>query len=251
VQNVRVAFSKTVVHLCPAFGKETSQKLLVPLIQQLSKDEHHQVRNNVISELEALSDALGPSGLVTGLLPSLIELSKDPKWRVRMAVVDKSSLLAKHLGVKNFEKKMQNIIIVSLSDHVFAIREKACTQIGFIVEEFGGKWAAEKFFPSCFQIYDKTTNYLHRMTCLLLISNVAPVCSGEVIEKHLLPLVASSCADDVANVRIHAARTLNEIIPRVDKTLIKSKIQPALLKLAKDTDEDVAYFAAKALEKCE
>ena len=42
-------------------------------------------------------------------------------------------------------------------------------QIGGLVKLFGGKWAAEKFFPAAFAIYDKNTNYLHRMTCLLII----------------------------------------------------------------------------------
>jgi len=122
------------------------------------------------------------------LLPPVLELAKDPKWRVRQNIIGKSALLARHLGVKVFEKKFQSVIISALSDHVYSIREKCCeqvlaqahtrsplltiaffSQVGEIVSQFGGKWATEKLFPSAFAIYDKTTNYLNRMTCLLMV----------------------------------------------------------------------------------
>jgi len=166
VQNVRVAFSSALVELCPHFGKEAASKFLIPLIQQLTKDEFHQVRNNIINKMDILAEvggtgAPGPqdkekkveesnNSLINSVLPNLLELAKDPKWRVRKTVVDKMSLLAKALGVKTFEKKLQAVVIAALSDHVYAIRERACTQIGLIVGEFGGKWAADKIFTFLF-----------------------------------------------------------------------------------------------------
>eukprot|EP00463_Aulacantha_scolymantha_P006419 TRINITY_DN806_c0_g1_i1.p1 TRINITY_DN806_c0_g1~~TRINITY_DN806_c0_g1_i1.p1 ORF type:complete len:488 (-),score=89.43 TRINITY_DN806_c0_g1_i1:333-1796(-) len=260
-ENVRIAFSQSLVHLCipfgniPPFAKDTAQKLLVPIIQQLAKDEHPNVRNNIINDLEILSKAIGPNGLINGLLPSLIELSKDPKWRVRYAIVSKSSMLANDLGVKIFEKKLQNLVTSSLTDHVFAIREECCLQIGQIVKLFGGKWAVEKFFPTAFAIYDKTANYLHRMTCLLLITKVVEVgnCESEIIDKHLIPLIQNAVKDDVPNVRIAAAKTMDILIDsgKLDKKVIKDKVIPGLQKLSDDTDVDVIFFSRQALAKCE
>jgi len=169
---------------------------------------------------------------------------------VRMAVIEQCSLLAQQLGVKTFEKKIQAVVIASLSDHVFAIRERACEQIGLIVKEFGGKWAAEKLLPAAFAIYDKTTNYLHRMTCLLVIQHCAPVGGAEVVEKVLLPLVCTACVDDVPNVRIAAAKTMNELISRLDKKIVETKCKPLLQKMASDSDVDVQYFSGVALKKC-
>lgn len=246
VQAVRVAFSKSLIELAGPLGKEAAARILTPLILQLCKDEAYEVRNYVISNIDLLADAVGSGGLQTSLLPAMLELSKDPKWRVRMAVISKSSMLAKHLGVKTFEKKLQSVMINSLSDHVYAIRERSCAQIGEIVAEYGGKWAAERFFPSAFAIYDKTTNYLHRMTCLLVISACAASCSSDVIEKHLLPLVLQACTDDVPNVRLMAAKTCKELIPRADASSL-SKLKPALDRLTKDTDGDAAFFSTAAL----
>ncbi len=124
-----VAFSNSLVDVCPYFPKEASSKLLIPLIQQLTKDEFHTVRNNIISRIDVLAEALGAVGVTNGILPNLLELAKDPKWRVRKTVVDKMGMLSKCLGVKVFEKKLQPVVIASLSDHVYAIRERACVQV--------------------------------------------------------------------------------------------------------------------------
>lgn len=247
VQSVRVAFSKSVVKLANPLGKEAAAKTLTPLILQMCKDEAYEVRNHVIDNVDLIADAIGSQGLATSLLPALLELAKDPKWRVRMAVISKASLLARHLGVKTFEKKLQIVMVNSLSDHVYAIREKSCAQIGEIVAEYGGKWAAERFFPAAFAIYDKTTNYLHRMTCLLVISACASSCPADVIEKHLVPVVLQACTDDVPNVRLMAAKTIKELIPKADDTSL-AKIKPALERLTKDSDGDAAFFSTVALK---
>jgi len=247
---VRVAFAQAVGRLCGPFGKDVSQKLLVPLIQQLSKDDHHDVRNFILANMEPLTEAIGAPGISSSILPSLLELSKDAKWRVRMTVVDNSSLLARLLGQKLFEKKLQPVLITCLSDHVYAIRERTCEQLGEVVKIFGGKWAAEKLFTSAFAIYDKTTNYLHRMTCLLLLHYVAPHCQGEVADKSLLPIALNAASDEVANVRISGAKALGDLIEQVDRATAVAKIRPALQKLSKDADPDVCHFASLALAAC-
>eukprot|EP00823_Brevimastigomonas_motovehiculus_P001323 TRINITY_DN11847_c0_g1_i1.p1 TRINITY_DN11847_c0_g1~~TRINITY_DN11847_c0_g1_i1.p1 ORF type:complete len:619 (-),score=121.51 TRINITY_DN11847_c0_g1_i1:55-1911(-) len=246
-QNVRVAVAAALVELCPLFGREPSMKLLVPLIQQLTKDEFHQVKASVVSKMELLAECLGPTNMTNTILPNLLELSHDAKWRVRKAVVDKMCLLAKSLGAKTFEKKLQPVVISCLSDHVYAIREKACMQVALIVEEFGGKWATEKFLPAAFALYDKSTNYLHRMTVLLLIQHCGSKCGPEITEKSLLPIALTACTDDVANVRIAACKTFKILLPLLDKNLVKSKVEPLMQKLTKDSDVDVVYFAQQTL----
>jgi len=250
VQNVRVEFSRSLVGLTPALGKESATKILIPLLQQLTKDDAYEVRNHILTRLELLNESIGSAGLISSVLPSLLELSKDPKFRVRMGVIEKMALLSRIMGVKLFEKKLQSVIIAALSDHVFAIRDVACQQIGLIVAEFGGKWAMDKLFPAAFSIYDKTTNYLHRMTCLLVIQQCAEAAGLEAIEKAFLPIAIQACTDDVANVRIAACKTLTQLIPRMEKKTAQTKILPLLQKMAAtDADMDVLYFAQCALNK--
>jgi serine/threonine-protein phosphatase 2A regulatory subunit A len=196
----------------------------------------------------SIAQGFGVPVLTGTLLPTLLRLGADSKWRVRRSVINQMSVLVKNLPVKAFEKKLQDILIEAFSDHVFSIRQAACEQIGKIVAVYGGKWAADKFFPAAFAIYDKTTNYIHRMTCLLVIEHCAPQCAADIIQKHLLPLVLGSCVDEVPNVRMGASKTLIAMIPRLPSTIIKTKIAPLLRKMVKDVDSDVSYFAGQALK---
>jgi len=112
-----------------------------------------------------------------------------------------------------------------------------------------GNGQQTKFLPSCFTIYDKSTNYLHRMTCLLVIQNCASKCGSDVIDKSLLPFVLTAGVDDVANVRIASCKTMTALIPFLEKSIVKSKLDPLVQKLTKDTDCDVAYFSSVALKE--
>lgn len=84
----------------------------------------------------------------------------------------------------------------------------------------------------------------------LLPRPAPPPLPADVIEKQLLTYVLVAATDDVANVRVASSRCLMEIIPRLDKKLVQSKIKPALVKMTADADDDVAYFATQALQLC-
>ena len=187
-QNVKVAYSKAITGLCPVLGKDLSVKLIVPLLAALSKDEYYEVRHYIFSRLYLLAEYLGANNLSNHILPIVIELSKDSKWRVRYNIIDQSALLARHLGQQQFNKRILPVLIAALSDHVYAIRQLSCRQLGVIVKmrEYGGKWAVDKMLSSALVLYDKTTNYLHRMTCLLLIEE----CIKERGMEHLDPVDA-------------------------------------------------------------
>jgi len=219
---------------------------LTPIILQLCKDEAAEVRDNVVVNIDLVAEAVGPVGLQNSVLPALLELCKDLKWRVRMAVISKTAMLASRVGVKVHEKRLQVALVAAMSDHVFAIRERACQQSGEIVGLFGDKWAAETFFPAAFAIYDKTTNYLHRMTCLMLINYCAPSCSPELIQSLFVPLVLQAATDDVANVRLMGAKSMKPLLKVVDAANA-AKMKAALEKMSKDADGDAAFFAAESL----
>jgi len=163
-----------------------------------------------------------------------------------MAVVSKVAMLASRVGVKVHEKRLQGALVAAMSDHVFAIREKSCQQAGEIVALFGDKWAAETFFPAAFAIYDKTTNYLHRMTCLMLINCCASSCSPEVVQSQFVPLMLQAATDDVANVRLMGAKTMKPLLKVLDASST-AKMKAALEKMTKDPDADAAFFATESL----
>jgi hypothetical protein len=244
---VRLALSSNVIALCGFFPKEAAVKMLLPVIQKITTDDVVTVRAMCVKKLSTLDEKKDKT-VFSHVLPYVLNLTKDPKWRVRVSVIEHASMLAAYMGAKTFEKKLLTLIIVSLSDHVYRIREVACEQVGKIITLFGGDWVSEKLLPSAFTIYDKSANYFHRMTCLQLImacaedKNLSPA----LVEKHFLPIITQACTDDVANVRIACAHTVRALAGVASKTFA-TRVSPLLQTMSVDADVDVAFFAAEAL----
>jgi serine/threonine-protein phosphatase 2A regulatory subunit A len=250
-QEVRLEFSLIVGQLVSIMGgknKDAAIQLLLPVIEDLCKDDDHQVRNNVVLSIDKISNVVPADQLSDKLLPTLLSLAQDPKWRVRMAVIDKVASISEIIGQQGFDDKLQKLIIVSLSDHVYAIREHACQQIGLLVKQFGGAWAGKSLFPTALRLFDKSSNYLHRMTCLSFIVQSAPHLSSDIINKHLLPIVVQAATDAVANVRIAACQTFQTLQKPLDAAIYSKTVTPLLAKLTKDPDCDVAHFAQVAVK---
>jgi serine/threonine-protein phosphatase 2A regulatory subunit A len=182
-------------------GKELAGKFLVNMLLHLFKDEHTDVRINIVTKLPEAVEVLGSAVFVQSVLPDVINMAKDKKWRVRLAVVSNITLMSNLVGVKNFEKRLQALLLETLRDPIFTVREKVWEQYGSVVQSFGGKWASEKLLAAAL-IFDVKLNYLHRSSTLYVIKNTCASCPAEYVEKVMLPLVLQGCVDDVANVRI-------------------------------------------------
>ena len=59
-------------------------------------------------------------------------------------------------------------------------------------------------------------SYLHRMTTLFSVNLLVEVCSSEVVQASMLPVVLRLAQDPVANVRFNAAKTLNRLCQKMD-----------------------------------
>lgn len=76
--------------------------------------------------------------------------------------------------------------------------------------------------------------------------------SKDVIKDTVLPTVLSLKDDTIPNVRFNVAKSLEVLVPilKADTScgsMISSQITPALQKLSNDNDQDVKWFANKAL----
>jgi serine/threonine-protein phosphatase 2A regulatory subunit A len=76
--------------------------------------------------------------------------------------------------------------------------------------------------------------------------------SPEVLRDMILPTVLNLANDPIPNIRFNVAKSLEQITPIVKShasiaAIFGEKIQPVLSKLVNDTDEDVRYYAQRAL----
>lgn len=252
-QHVRAALASNIMGLAPEVGVEVTISHLVEVVLALLKDEYPDVRLNVISRLDKVSFIMSIERLSNELLPAIVDLAEDKNWRVRLAIINHVPLLARQLGKEFFQNnsKIGDLCILWLGDCVYSIREAAIANIKSLTEVFGVEWANRYIIPPVLSMYDKSSNYLLRMTSLHAIGVLSEVVGSETVEKTFLPMVTERASrDPVPNVRFCSAKTLNQVIPYVRKDLRESKIRPCLLSLLSSTekDKDVNYFAEIALQ---
>jgi hypothetical protein len=89
---------------------------LLPLFLNQLKDECPEVRLNIISNLDCVSEVIGIQQLSQSLLPAIVELAEDSKWRVRLAIIQYMPLLAGQLGVDFFDEKLNSLCMTWLMD---------------------------------------------------------------------------------------------------------------------------------------
>ncbi|XP_070201288.1 serine/threonine-protein phosphatase 2A 65 kDa regulatory subunit A alpha isoform-like isoform X2 [Littorina saxatilis] len=250
-QHVKSALASVIMGLSPILGKDNTIEHLLPLFLSQLKDECPEVRLNIISNLDCVNEVIGIKQLSQSLLPAIVELAEDTKWRVRLAIIEYMPLLAGQLGVEFFDEKLNSLCMTWLVDHVYAIREAATLNLKKLVEKFGMDWAQQTVIPKVVHM-SRDPNYLHRMTCLFCINQLlqllADTVGSELTTKLLLPTVIGMGQDPVANVRFNVAKTLQKLSPLLDQSTIQNLVKPLLEKLKADSDLDVQFFAAEALD---
>ncbi|CAG9771184.1 unnamed protein product [Ceutorhynchus assimilis] len=235
----------SVLRLSPILGRDNTIQHLLPMFLEQLKDDCPEVRLNIISNLDCVNEVIGIEQLSQSLLPAIIELAQDSKWRVRFAIIEYIPLLAGQLGKEFFNEKLNSLCLTWLTDHVFAIREAATFTLKKLVNQFGADWAESIIIPKLL-LMAKDQNYLYRMTCLFCI-NVLIEANSDITTRSLLPVVVSLAKDKVANVRFNVAKTLQKILPHLDKGIRQAQVEPVLVELVQDVDVDVKYFASEAM----
>ncbi|KAF9164346.1 hypothetical protein DFQ26_001557 [Actinomortierella ambigua] len=250
-QHVRAALAMQISGLAPLLGKDATTEHLLPLFLQLLKDEFPDVRLNVISKLETVNEVIGIELLSQSLLPAIVELAEDKQWRVRLAIIDYIPLLATQLGVEFFDEKLSALCMSWLGDSVFSIRDAATVNLRKLTEAFGVGWAKQTIIPKVLAM-GTHPNYLYRMTTIFAITAMASAVTPEVIRDYILPTVTNLVTDPIPNIRFNVAKSIEALIPVLaqnpdTRPLVDQQLKPALVRLSEDPDNDVRFFAHRAL----
>eukprot|EP00471_Norrisiella_sphaerica_P001355 CAMPEP_0184491674 /NCGR_PEP_ID=MMETSP0113_2-20130426/21030_1 /TAXON_ID=91329 /ORGANISM="Norrisiella sphaerica, Strain BC52" /LENGTH=592 /DNA_ID=CAMNT_0026876131 /DNA_START=138 /DNA_END=1916 /DNA_ORIENTATION=+ len=254
-QTVRANVSGALGDITIACGDKQIESMMHEVLKIGVKDEDSMVRCNTLESIRkvAKSTASPPSTLFTILQP----FASDPKWRVRREYLRASTAFtiaaAKSEDASGYDQKLTANLIECLSDHISSIREEACIQLAAVVETKGGEWGVKELLPEALKSVSQTdmaeqSNYLTRMTGLILVKNISQHLSAEQIEEHVLPFVEQCLKDVVENVRFKAARTCDAIIPKISKKALRERIIPALEAVQKgEQDTDILFYSEQAL----
>ncbi|KIM85215.1 hypothetical protein PILCRDRAFT_817212 [Piloderma croceum F 1598] len=252
-QHVRAALANQISGLAPLLGKDSTTEHLLPLFLHLLKDEFPEVRLNIISKLETVNGVIGIELLSESLLPAIVELAEDKSWRVRQAIIEYIPLLANQLGKPFFDEQLGNLCMSWLGDTVFSIREAATVNLKKLTEVFGVEWSKVAIVPKVMGM-GQHPNYLYRMTTVQAITVIAPSLTLEIIRNDILEPLLALAKDAIPNIRFNVAKSLEVLAATFSKApdgldLVQNKIVPVLEAMKNDSDADVRYFAARALQK--
>ena len=86
------------------------------------------------------------------------------------------------------------------------------------------------------------------MTMLNAATVLADVVGKKVLAEQLLPSVLAMAKDPVPNVRFNVAKTLQAISSKLDDAVVAGEVKSCLTTLVADSDEDVQFYAQRALD---
>jgi len=250
-QPVRAALAQALGPVARLLGREVTQRTLLGLLQDLMKDEFHDVRLNAVSHSGLICEVLSADAVHT-LLHIMSNLMLDSHWRIRQSVVGQVPRLSKLFGVEMFQTKLEALFLSSLRDSVHSVRQAAIGHLQEIAETFGPQWTVERLLPKLVEQYSQSTGYANRVTTLHGLPQVSGVMTTEQIVQFIVPLLVKATKDSVPNVRFCACSTISWMMEHhsLGPACINSQIKPALQELEHDSDIDVQYFAQQALQSC-
>jgi len=257
VMEVRSKLAETLMDccdesICTALNDKIILQEFKPLLEGFLNDEFADVQLHILSKLSRVTHLLDKMDAV---VESILSMTKAPNWRVREAVCELLPHLAEARGVAFFEEHLLEPWTKLLLDQVADVRSACVKGMPKLLSVAGAEWIERTILPLYVRIYEDSSSYLTRISVLRSYSNLVNAKTGmtpglmEAIVMHLLKALEE---DQVANVRIVAAKGLREIANSVEEGLLNAKILPALqTRTTEDEDVDCQFFAQSALEACQ
>lgn len=239
--------AENLLSISPIIEKGPTNEHILPIFLSLLRDENSDVRLNLFKRIEDLNHVIGIENLAQSIIPALTELSQDKNWRIKLSVVEQFPLLAKQLGEVFFNEKLTPICIAWLSDPIYSIREAAVNNMKSLTEMFGVAWADKNIIPKLLILHTQV-NYLHRLTPIFGIRVLIPVVTPDLIVKKFVPVMTTLSTDKIPNIRMNVCKTIKEVSSKIKGTEAEGKMKGILTTLASDADNDVKYYAQRALD---
>ena len=155
-------------------------------------------------------------------------------------------------GAAIFEEKLLPLYMNTYQDQVNAVRMAATKCLHDLAKSLGATWVRIKLVPRLHELYfAEASSYLQRITVLYGIKDIAAAPAFAEVTADLIPVLARALKDDVPNVRFVACQILAEAFAAgvIERSKASLELRPSLDALAADSDPDVKFFAARALER--
>lgn len=252
VMEVRSKLAQTIMDccdysICTTLPDEVILQDFEPCLECLLNDEFAEVQLHILPKLSRVTHLLNQMDVV---VQSIVAMSEAQNWRVRQAVGFLLPHLAEARGVGFFEVELLRVWMVLLMDQVADVRSSCVGGMPKLLSVTGSAWMQKEIMKRYVDIYDKSISYLSRITVLRSFSRLASGKEGLSTElaEEIATQLLRGLSDKVVNVRLVAARGLNEMGSTLDEGFLNARVLPALQQIVDDDDEDVdcKYFSMAA-----
>eukprot|EP00917_Polyrhabdina_sp_WS-2016_P020479 GHVP01043875.1.p1 GENE.GHVP01043875.1~~GHVP01043875.1.p1 ORF type:complete len:598 (+),score=101.67 GHVP01043875.1:67-1860(+) len=256
---VRIATSKILTSLAIKLPGNEVQSNLIPHLTELCLDELPEVRFHALEAVEFVVKTLNPNSPDSPLIMSLLIMKDDNQWRIRRLCAKILVYLTNTMSESNLEelKIAKTIIEIAFQDLVHAVRLSTINLLGDVFKNGPSDWKLKNIVFKLNEAWDlsKAANkhsysYLTRQSILYGIVSLASTIDKSVMLEHLIPIMESSFADKVPNVRITASKAAHGIFQSRfrDDPEINKRLNVNLSKALRDLDADVSNEAKKVMK---
>mmetsp|Transcript_19160 Transcript_19160/g.18807 ORF Transcript_19160/g.18807 Transcript_19160/m.18807 type:complete len:149 (+) Transcript_19160:586-1032(+) len=141
---------------------------------------------------------------------------------------------------------MEKISLDFLSDNVFKIREQSMKNLVDLKLTLGEEWF-ERICKEKVREFSRSDKCSIRILSIFLVRIIQDHIDPDILNKDIIPVVVGLKDDSVPNIKFNVAKILDELSSLLSReNIFIGKSALSSLKDS-DSDEDVKYFATKAL----
>lgn len=220
-------------------GTEVLKEQIVPLFDELAKDEQDSVRLLSVDACVDIAGSLSGEENELLVLRTLNAFFTDGSWRVRYQVADSFTKLQSALGpvvssrflvgqyiglLKDAEAEVRSVAISKLPEYVSLLTpaEKEVTVV-------------EKVVPAIDDLA-KDTNQNVRASLASVIMSLSPTLGKDKTMNILLPFFLQLLRDPCAEVRLNIISKLDCVNEVIGLDILKQSLLPAIIELAQDKE---------------
>lgn len=142
---------------------------------------------------------------------------------------------------------MEKISLDFLADNVFKIREQSMQNLVDLKKTLGLDWFS-RICKEKVREFTRSDKCAIRLESIFLIRTISKDIDLDILNKDLIPVIIGLKDDSVPNIRFNVAKILDELGSVLSKENIFIGRSTLTSLKENDSDDDVKYFADKALK---
>ncbi len=245
---VRRAASAHFGQLAAVIEPTQLHSMMLPLAQQLARDDQDSIRLLAIDNCVALANAWHQANAPSSTQPSTAasndallhetlsvvqQLAADTSWRVRWSVASHASEAVTALGAALAAQAMAEPFAALCADKEPEVRTAAAGQVAAMAKHLGAESTVQYLMPGVKSLSEDSKDSV-RAALAQGVMSTAHTLGQESTVQHLLPIFLTLLRDTESQVRLNIIGTLDDVNTVIGVALLRESLLPSIMDLSED-----------------